>query len=128
MYVGTRLAGIIGSSSVDQAKQSDVEVFAAIKTIAFDAQKQKDYAQAAGDLANQGVVRIDIEQLAPLVTESEWDTLEELVHQLSKPDDDSVKEKGTTGLEGMMAKIGEPETQLGLHVQESRKRVILIGT
>jgi hypothetical protein len=127
VYAGTKLAGIIGSSSVDQANQSDVQVFDAIKTIPFDAQKHKDHAKAASDLANQDVVRIDIEQLAPFITESEWDALEELVHQLSKPNGDSVKNEGTTGLEGMMAKIGEPETQLGLHVQESRKRVIMIG-
>ena len=127
MYAGTKLAGIIGPSSADQASQGDVVVFDAIKTIAFDAQKNQDHAQAVSDLANQDVVRIDIEQLAPFVTESEWDALEELVLQLSKPAGEPDKNKGTTGLEGMMAKIGEPETQLGLHVQEPRKRVILIG-
>ena len=98
-----------------------------LPTVSLDVRASHDELDIV-DAGHSGPVQINIDQLAPLVSESDWDVLEELVHRLSRPGREEKKGPSETGLEGLIAKIGEEVVNLGTHSEAvEQKRIILIG-
>ncbi|KAG7532179.1 hypothetical protein FFLO_03728 [Filobasidium floriforme] len=98
-----------------QDGQDQPRVLAGVPIISFDVKASGEDKSNTLDAGHNGPVQINIDQLAPLVSGSDWDALEDLVSRLSQVGGSSGKASGETGLESLMNKIGEQVATLGMN-------------
>lgn len=129
-YGNTKVTDVVyvEEQQSSQDGQDQPRVLAGVPIISFDVKASGEDKSNTLDAGHNGPVQINIDQLAPLVSESDWDALEDLVSRLSQVGGSSGKASGETGLESLMNKIGEQVTTLGTNPEAvEQKRIILIG-
>lgn len=119
---------LAGSQQTSQQVHDQIRTLTALPVISFDGKSSGDDKSGELKAEHTGPVQINIDQLAPLISESDWDALEDLVHRLSRVGGPASEESDKSGIANLMNKIGEEVTSLGAdpHAGE-KKRVIVIG-